>query len=83
MIMGITFGVKGRTELREDVITTRYIVLPIRSAVGSRMKASITVMIVGTRLRPATRLNVRVATARDPWGGMLMLVLVDTMIVIA
>ncbi len=83
MIMGITLCVKDRTKFTEDAITTRDIVLLIRSMIGPRMKASVAVMIVDTRMWPVTRLNVRVATARDPWGEMLMLTSVSTTVVIA
>ncbi len=70
MIAGITIGDRGHAELEGDAITVLHIMGRAMSAVGSTMAASITVTAVDWPLRAATLLNARVATARDPRGGM-------------
>ncbi len=80
---GTAVGIKGHMEPMEDAITALCIMVPTRNAVVSTVEASVTVTVVGARLRPAIRLNVRVATARDPWGGTGWLLLVIAMILVA
>ncbi len=69
MIAGIKIGDMGHAELEGIAITDLHNMGQAMGAIGSTMAATITVTAGNMSLRPATRLNVRVATAGDPRDG--------------